>query len=159
MKETVAWASRVLLLPLLPAVVGSAIRAVYSGRWDLESVDSTELAFSLALIGVILLSSVSRLTDKALRDALSPIFFIILCIALCLFAGSVLIKLVHEGEQADLLTKMKTVSSVSVDSLKQLGVADRCTRISGQIRTATLVTGILSVLTALGARLRYSLED
>jgi hypothetical protein len=159
MRENAAWASRALLLPLLPAIIGTALRAVYAGRWSIEAVDAAELAFSFGLIGVIVLSSVNRLTDKALRDALSPVFVILLSIALGLFAGSVFIKLVHESEQADILSTIRSASILSKDSFKALGASDRCTRIYGQIRTATLITGATALVLALAARVKYSLEE
>jgi hypothetical protein len=144
---------------MLPAIVGSAIRAVYSGAWTYDSIDAAELAFSLALIGVIVLSSVSRLADKALRDALSPLFIIILALALCLFAGSVLMKLVHEGEQVDLIRELKAATAGAPALLRHLGADDRCTRILHQIRASTLFLSAFSVLLTLAARVRYSLDD
>lgn len=159
MKDHLAWASRILLLPLLPAIIGTVLRSVYSGEWGIKAVDATELAFSLGLIGVIVLGAVNRLTDKALRDALSPVFVILLSLALCLFAGSVLIKLMHEAEQLDILNGIRSAQSVTKDSLRLLGADDRCTRVSGQIRAATLATGVLILMIAIAARVKYSLED
>jgi len=159
MKGTIAWLARVVLLPLLPAIVGALVRAVYSGSWNFTAIDSTELGFSVGLIGVVILSSVNRLTDKDLRDSLGPIFIIILALALCLFAGSVLIKVLHEAEQVELLDRLRAMNPLTPDALYQISAPNKFTRISGHIRSATIVLAIISIGIALVARLRYPLED
>lgn len=159
MTQFFAWLARTVLLPLLPAIVGTVMRSVYSDEWILASIDSGELAFSVALIGVIALSSVNRLTDKALRDALSPVFVLILAVALCLFAGSLLMKVFHDREQLELLTRLKASNPVDSTLLAVIGSPDRCTRVLDQIRTWTLISGGLTVLLVVVVRVRYSIQD
>lgn len=113
----------------------------------------------MGLSGVVVLSSVSRLTDKDLRDSLGFIFIVLLALALCLFAGSVLVKVLHEGEQLELISKLKVMDPVTPEALQQIGAPDRLTRVSDHIRSATIVLAIISIGIALVARLRYPLED
>lgn len=159
MKQYLAWCARVILLPLLPTIIGGATRSVYSGEWVFRSIDSTELAFSIALMVVIVLGSVSRLSDIPLRDSLSPLFVILLALALCFFAGAILMNLVHLGDQAELVKMARASVPESATALQQLGNPDRCTQILDQIRTATMVLGVITILALAIARVRYPIED
>lgn len=159
MRQFLAWLARSVLLPLLPMIAGSLIRSVYSGTWSLDSIDAGELAFCVALIGVITLTGVNRLHDRALRDALAPLFVITLVMALSLFAGATLMRLVHDAEQRDLLLALKSAPNLSSASLLSIGLPDRCTRTYDQIRSATLVTALITVLLAVIARIRYLVDE
>jgi phosphoglycerol transferase MdoB-like AlkP superfamily enzyme len=160
MKENIGWASRALVLPLVPAILGTALRIIFAGHWALAAIDASELAFCLGLVSIFLLSSVSRLADKPLRDALFPLFVILLALSLCLFAGSVLIRLVHEADQSELMATAKAAATATAsDALRRLGLDDRCTRIANQIRNATLFTGSILILLGAAARLKYAIED
>lgn len=159
MKAFSGWFGRNILLPIFPAAVGSALRSVFSGHWSLESVDVAELSFCVALVGLFALKGVTRLSDKQLSDALSPLFTTLVAFALCLFAGSLLIVAIHQDEQVDLIRQLNDVRPVNLEMLASVGAEDRCTRIESSLRFWSLITCLAVILLAVLARLRYGIED
>lgn len=159
MRSFFAWFGKSILLPLLPALVGSVMRSMYSGHWNLASIDAAELSFCVALVGIFALTGVTRLSDRQLRDALSPLFVMAFAIALCLFAGSLLMNEYHQAEQFEILARLKASNPTDLSLLASMGREDRCIIILSQLRMWSLVACAFTVVLAVVARCKYNIEE
>jgi len=74
--KPVAWLLKNVVLPLAPFLVGALIRFLHSGKISWECLSATELAFSMALMFLILTANTARLTNPALKDSLNNGFYL-----------------------------------------------------------------------------------
>jgi len=84
--KTLAWLLKNVVLPLAPFLVGAGVRILHGGEFHMSYFSPTELAFSMAMMFLLLASSASALANPATRDALSSGFFLGVIVFLALFA-------------------------------------------------------------------------
>ena len=84
--KTFAWLLKNVVLPLAPFLVGAGVRLLHSGEFRLSCFSPTELAFSMAMMFMILSSTTAKLTNPVVRDALNNGFYLGVILFLALFA-------------------------------------------------------------------------
>lgn len=157
MKKVVAWAGRAVVLPLVPAVVGALMRALFSNEWGITAIEPGELAFSIALMALLALGGASRLDDRELRDALWPLFTMIATIAMCLFAGSLLVSVLAAQVQKELI--IAASAGLAGGPAELVAKLANYSEILQRIRLFSIGGAILSIGVTGLATHKYGLDD
>jgi len=165
MKETLGWFSKKVLFPLLPFAIAALIRYLNSSQFSWQIFDGGELSFSMAISSILIMSSASRLPDKALRDSLTTIYIFILVFFLVMFACSSLLKVQTESDMSTQINQLKNLlqpgSNVPPSALLIVDNmhANGSLKVFDTIRKCAFFFSLITVPGAIIIKSRYPLED
>ena len=162
--DVAGWVAKTVFIPLVPFVVGALLRFVSFHHLSAEIIDGGELSFSIALSYLLIMSSVSRLNDRGLRDALTTfsIFGTVLSLGLFAFASylKVEVEKIVFGNVAPLRdlalgtlpvppTALQFIREIPGDLMPQLAI----------IRWCSVAFLVITLPVAIIIRKRYQLDD
>jgi hypothetical protein len=111
-KEVVSWCLKNILISLLPFIIGTIIRIIVLGKiMSFDIFSSSELAFSMSILYLIVYQSVGNLDDLNLKDSLYSLLMFGIMICIIIFALSIFAKLQIETEFQTLLNSVKELDS------------------------------------------------
>lgn len=162
--KTLSWLTNKIFLPLIPALAGSLIRYLHSGQFSLEIIDGSELAFSMALASILIMSSASRLNDEDLRNNLTYLCILGIVAFSVMFAISSSEKLKMESAMSKDVDQLKNVlqSGSNVNSSMLQILSDPSIQlppIISTIRSSAIILTFIVIIVAFILKTRYHLED
>lgn len=89
--DIVAWFSRLVILPLAPFLVGALARIIIRGKIQISVLDPKELAFSMAMLCLLVSLSANKLSDEKLAQRLTSNYSLGLFVFSALFTISVIL--------------------------------------------------------------------
>jgi hypothetical protein len=159
--KTFAWLLKNVVLPLAPFLVGALVRFLHSGQFSWQCLSATELAFSMAMMFLILTASTSRLQNHTLKEALNSGFDLGVVVFLALFAIALFLEVDALGSLQDFLA----TATARINNSRPLLLTDlpeRITREHGileRIRFTTLILSGISISLAVWVGKQYELMD
>lgn len=159
--KQVAWLLKNVLLPLTPFLVGALIRFVQAGKFSWECLSVTELAFSMALMFLILTSSTTKIQDAALKNSLNSGFNFSVVVFIALFAVGLFLEADIQVSLQDFFatatSKLNASQPLSLSDLPSAIARDQ--GIVARIRFITMSLSALSIILAVVVGIKYELMD
>lgn len=90
--KTLTWILKFIVFPLLPFFFGAGVRILQRGAFEFNVLSPAELAFSMAMLTLIISVSTSRIQNATLRDALTQSFQLGAVVYLALFAWAIFLE-------------------------------------------------------------------
>ncbi len=98
--DLIGWISKNVILPLAPFLVGALVRWLVQGKVTLTMFDASELAFSMAMLCLLLILSSSKLNDKHLAQSLTNGFSLGIVVFVALFAVAIVFDELNQTQGA-----------------------------------------------------------
>jgi hypothetical protein len=163
--KVLGWFLKNVLLPLLPFVIATVIRYINLGQLSLQILDGGELSFSMAMSCILILSSVSRLSDKEARDVITNILYIGVGLFVAMFACSILAKVHMESIVStgvgQLKDHLQLGSNVTISEIQMVNnmYTDEYLQILDDIRIVALLLSSIALPIMIVIGWRSRLED
>jgi hypothetical protein len=159
--KTFAWLLKNVVLPLAPFLVGAGIRLLHGGELRLSCFSPTELAFSMAMMFMILSSTTAKLTNPIVRDALNNGFYLGVIFFLALFAIGLFLDVEALSARESFLEAARARTNAGQVLLPSdiPPAASHDDLVFARIRLTTIFSSIFAVLLALFVGRKYDLMD
>lgn len=159
--KTLSWTLKFIVFPLLPFFFGTGARWIQRGYFSAEAINAAELAFSMALLTLIVSVKTSRLPEASLRDALTQMFHLAVLLFVALFSAALFIDTdinaarlaVHRTIEARVANGQAITSS---DLVYSYGHYEDILK---RLRTITILLSIATIPLVMLANRSYKLED
>jgi len=159
--ETVSWSLKNILISLLPFIVGATLRIFYFGEFSFKIFSPSELAFSMAILFIIVFQSVSLIDDSNLKLSLSVLVQIGIFISLALFACSLILKIHLETELITQFNSFEELSKTNPERICELiqeRNSDSFHAILNRVNWGSIIIATISIPTIIGMKIKYKLN-
>lgn len=159
--KTISWLFKNVILPLAPFTIGAVIRLLHAGTVQWSCFSATELAFSIAMMFLILSGSTGKLTDPALKEALSSGCYLGVFVFLSLFATALFLEVDLANSLRTFLEtgRLSTQSGQSILGSDLPANFDRFEAMLSRIRWTTMGLALASLFLAVLLGRKYDLMD
>lgn len=165
MADTAGWISKHVLLPLSPFILGAVVRYICRDAAGIEIFDPADLAFSVAMLSLLVVLSANRLDDEQLGEAISGIYGFTMFMFVGLFVLTVVLQTQSQDASHALLAGMgvhpsepTTAMSYASRSLNS-GTLARATSGIDKLRWLVFATSAIAVTGAVYCKHKFPLED
>lgn len=159
--KTFAWLLKNVVLPLAPFLVGAGVRLLHGGELHLSCFSPTELAFSMAMMFLLLSGTTSKLTNPAVKNALNNGFYLGVIAFLALFAIGLFLDVdlygTHESFIELARSKIQMSQALSLGDLPP--AVSHNDLVFSRIRITTMYFSGFAVALAVFVGTRYDLMD
>jgi hypothetical protein len=158
--KTLTWILKYVVFPLLPFFFGAATRCLYLGNFQFASLSPAELAFSMALLTLIISVSTSRLDNKDLRDALTQAFQLGAIVYIALFSWAIFLETDLGATRAHFVTVVQQQLAANTPFLAQGLPAPNASfeAILSRLRWITVCLSAVMIPLAVFTTCKYDLE-
>ncbi|MFH1420624.1 MAG: hypothetical protein ABIG30_01520 [Candidatus Aenigmatarchaeota archaeon] len=158
--KTLAWTLKFIVFPLLPFLSGTFMRCLYAGSFEVASLSPAELAFSMALLMMVISVNTSRIENSTLRNAITPLFQLGLILYLILFSCVLFLQIDLNATQTTILhtVQEKVTNGLPVLPADFLNQNAKHELILGRLRWFTVIISIIVIPLAIYTNKKYDLE-